>query len=174
MTDAVHKNESKDFYDNFIGQLARMKKDAGGMAVLRRSLAYTLGAHPPAFRYVEPLLPADCYPSARLAMYLVAGLYARSPTVGNQSFASAFAGLFTASGESSSVEKRFLSCLSADEDSAEDRLRAAAALLASKELHYRYAQLARDVEVLLNPYGNKEFVRARWARDFYEPRRKLN
>jgi len=98
---------------------------------------------------------------------LVAGLFSRSKKTASQSFATAFAKLFNATKGSDSVEKRFIACLSADEGQVAHLLRTAAALLASKELYFDHAQLARDAAILLNPNFDKERVRTRWARDFY-------
>jgi len=77
--------------DRFFEHLSHL--DAGALARLRRGLAFEPpGSYAPAFRYIEPFT-GNAGSSQRIAMYLVAGLYAlqaRSQRAGGDS--SSFSG----------------------------------------------------------------------------------
>ena len=158
----------RDYYAGFIGWLRRMETDPGAMARLRRSLSRDSDSFPvEAAKYVEPFLAPGCSEGQRRAMYLVAGLYARSPKPSTRSFAQAMAKVYRDAGETDSVEKRFIAVMASDEGEIAERLRHAMALIASKDLGVDFAQLCRDLVTLMDPGRDKDPVRKRWARDFY-------
>ncbi len=158
----------RDYYAGFISWLRRMEPDPGAMARLRRSLSRDSDSFPvEAAKYVEPFLAAGCSEGQRRAMYLIAGLYARSPKSSSRTFAQAMAKVYRDAGETDSIEKRFIAVMAADEGEIAERLRYAMALISSKDLSVDFAQLCRDLVTLMDPGRDKDHVRKRWARDFY-------
>src|ERR1019366_1060543 len=79
-----------DHSDQFFEHLKRLRsRDRGALAILRRSLSFAPGAFPPAYAYVERFVGADrkATDPFRLALYLVAGLYALHPETGKNTLA---------------------------------------------------------------------------------------
>lgn len=140
-------------------------KDTRVRAVLRRSLAFDPGEHPPVYPYVEPFVKDEDRSWRREAHYLVAGLWAAHWREGRsgppQSFGRACAAHQLASG-SASTERRFITLLDADRDQLPHRLRQMVALLKEQAL---------DFDDLLKKllYWNDDQKRTQnaWARDFY-------
>ncbi|MCP1633769.1 type I-E CRISPR-associated protein Cse2/CasB [Kerstersia gyiorum] len=155
--------------ERFIENLKALReRDAGAIAVLRHSLTFEPGAYPRAFPYVERFVGAER--SARnvwrLALYAVAGLFARHPEQQNRSFAAAFGELLRKR-ESPSIEKRFIALLEADADNILDYLRQAISLLAADDIGLDYVRLLDDLAVWMNPHADRDRLRQHWARDFY-------
>jgi CRISPR system Cascade subunit CasB len=157
--------------EQFIEHLNRLRqRDRGALATLRRSLSFAPGAYPPAYAYVERFVGTDrkANDSFRLALYLVAGLYAMHPEVGADSLATGLAKLMLQR-ESASIESRFLALLGADPENLSDYLRHVVTLFAADNQGIDYAELFADLAVWLNPYATekRDQVRQKWARDFY-------
>ncbi|MDO4725074.1 MAG: type I-E CRISPR-associated protein Cse2/CasB [Comamonadaceae bacterium] len=156
-------------------QTLQEKQDLGALAELRRSLAFDPGCHPRAFPYVERFVAKDMHErdARRLALYVVAGLFATHPQISEHSFAAAFgrlAQLRKASSEheySRSIERRFIALLEADADTLHTHLRHAISLLKAAEIGLNYAQLLDDVALWMNARLDVDRLRQRWARDFY-------
>lgn len=160
-----------DHAERFIEYLLRLagkQGDRGAMATLRHSLAFAPGCYPPAYPYVEPFVGNERSVSdaRRLALYGVAGLFARHPQQRAESFASAFGELFRQRG-SASVEQRFIALLGADPENVLDYLRQAVSLLAADKLGLDYARLLDDLSRWMKPDGDRDHLRQHWARDFY-------
>lgn len=161
-----------DYTQAFIGHLQTLKgRDRGALAALRHSLAFEPGAYPPAYPHVERFVPADraAQDPQRLALYIVAGLYARNPSLGPHSFAYTL-GELTRVRESESVEQRFVALLGADPENLHDYLRQSITLLAADERGCNYEALLDDVSRWINPRIDPQWrdqIRQRWARDFY-------
>lgn len=155
--------------ETFIAHLASLReKDRGAMAALRHSLAFEPGAYPKAFPYVERFAGAASHErdAHRLALYAVAGLFARHPLRQPQSFASALGELLRRR-QSPSIEGRFIALLGADAENIVDYLRQAVSLLAADGIGCDYARLLVDLSQWLNPNLDPSRLRQRWARDFY-------
>lgn len=157
----------------FVTYLQGLKKaqNRGALAAMRHSLAFVPGAYWKAFPYVERFVPQDLHvqDSLRLALYIVAGLYALHPEQREQSFASSLGELLRKR-ESQSLEKRFVALLGADPENLADYLRQSISLLAAEGIGCDYAALVDDVTIWLNPFidpDRRDGVRQRWARDFY-------
>lgn len=156
----------------FIQHLRSLKeKDRGALATLRHSLAFAPGSYPKAFPYVERFagMAASEYDPRRLALYAVAGLFARHPEQSPQSFASAFGELMRRR-DSDSIEKRFVALLSADDENIADYLRQAISLLGAEGIGCDYARLLDDLSRWMNRAIDpveRDRLRQRWARDFY-------
>lgn len=164
--------------EQFIEHLDRLhERDRGALAILRRSLSFAPGAYPPAYGYVERFVGMDRKASDpfRLALYLVAGLYALHPEKGTNSLASGLAELMHRR-DSSSIEKRFLSLLGADPENLAEYLRHAVTLFATDNLGIDYVELFSDLIVWLNPYAaeKRDQIRQKWARDFYSTLARFN
>lgn len=161
-----------DHTQKFIRHLQHIKeRDRGALAILRRSLSFEPGAYPAAYPYVERYVPQDRHAqdSFRLALYVVAGLYASHPVQSEQSFAGSLGELLRKR-ESPSLEKRFVALLGADPENLADYLRQSVSLLASEAIGCDYAALTNDVAIWLDPRidpDRRDAVRQRWARDFY-------
>lgn len=158
-----------EYAEKFIGHLTTLReKDTGAMATLRHSLAFAPGAYPKAFPYVERFVGTDCsaQDSRRLALYAVAGLFARHPVCQRQSFAAAF-GTLMCKRESLSIERRFIALLGADAENIFDYLVQAISLLKADDIGLDYAHLLDDLIIWMNPYADRDRLRQRWARDFY-------
>lgn len=156
--------------ERFITHLGRLKDhNPGALAALRHSLAFEPGTWPRAFPFVEMFASSTAHgrDPDRLALYAVAGLFARHPEVRKQSFASAFGELAKQPGSSASLEGRFIALLEADADNIVDYLRPAVTLLAAKGIGFDYAGLLLDLGGWLNPMRDPVWLRQRWARDFY-------
>lgn len=157
-----------EFNDNFIDHLLRLKeRDKGAMARLRRSLAHDPGTDPQVYPYVEPFVGTDRQERdpRRLALYVVAGLYAMNPCHSQErTLAEAYAAHATGNG---SQELRFIALLGAEPERLPVLLRQAVALLNGRT--YDHARLLQDLERLLHPFGmeGRNRVRQRWAREFY-------
>lgn len=140
-------------------------RDTKVRAVLRRSLAFDLGTHIPAYPYVEPFLKGEAEGWRRQMHYLVAGLWAAHWREGRAgalaSLAKACALHQLASG-SASTERRFIHLLDADREQLPHRLRQMVALLNAQPI---------DFQSLLNDllYWNSAEKRTQnaWARTFY-------
>lgn len=155
--------------EQFIAHLNALKeRDRGALAALRHSLAFEPGSYPKAFPYVERFAGAAVHERAarRLALYAVAGLFARHPQQGSQSFATTL-GELMARRQSPSIEGRFVALLGADAENIVDYLRQAVSLLAADDIGCDYARLLDDLSQWLNPHADPSRLRQRWARDFY-------
>ena len=155
--------------ERFIKHLSALReRDTGAMAALRHSLAFEPGTYPRAFPYVERFVGADrsANDARRLALYAVAGLFARHPEQQNRSFAAAFGELLRKR-ESQSIEQRFIALLEADADNILDYLRQAISLLAAEDIGLDYARLLDDLVFWMNPNADRDRLRQRWAREFY-------
>ncbi|GHT94935.1 hypothetical protein AGMMS49545_17020 [Betaproteobacteria bacterium] len=152
----------------FIAHLQQLKeRDRGALATLRHSLAFDPGTYPQAFPYVERFAGADAH--RRLALYAVAGLFARHPAQASASFATAFGELMRRR-DSASIEQRFIALLRADAENVFEYLKQAISLLAADGLGFNYVQLLDDLSRWLNPNPNLHEQRdrlRRWACDFY-------
>lgn len=160
--------------EKFVAYLIALnEKDRGAMAALRHSLAFDPGTYPKAFPHVERFASAAAHErdSRRLALYTVAGLFARHPQQQKSSFASAFGNLMrtrSKPGEpNKSIESRFVALLGADAVNIADYLRQAISLLSSDGLGCDYARLLDDLSLWMNPNVDPAQLRQRWARDFY-------
>lgn len=147
------------------------QNDRGALAALRRSASFAPGAYPPAYPYVERYVPADCHAhdSKRLALYVVAALFARHPMQRDgQSLAGGLGKLMRDRG-SGSVEQRFVSLLAADAEELPNYLRQIVSLLAADRVEVDYIGLLQDLSQWLKPnqFESRDRVRQRWARDFY-------
>jgi len=155
----------------FITYLIRLReRDRGAIAVLRRSLSFPPGEYPPAYPYVERFVGADSHGKDpfRLALYLVAGLFALHPHNTPNRLAASLGKLMFRRG-SDSIEKRFIALLGADEDNIEKYLRQIVTLLAADDCGLDYVALLNDLPYWLNPNATEKHdqIRQRWARDFY-------
>ncbi len=142
--------------------------DRGALATLRHSLAFVPGSYPRAFPYVERFAGSVVHErdARRLALYAVAGLFARHPQQQSQSFASALGELLRRR-ESASIEGRFVALLGADAENIVEYLRQAISLLAADDIGCDYVLLLDDLSLWLNPNTDPSRLRQRWARDFY-------
>ena len=155
--------------ERFIDHLSALReRDTGAMAALRHSLTFEPGMYPRAFPYVERFVAADrlAHDARRLALYAVAGLFARHPEQQNRTFATAF-GELLCKRESQSIEQRFIALLEADSDNILDYLRQAISLLAAEDIGLNYVRLLDDLTVWMNPNADLDRLRQRWAREFY-------
>jgi CRISPR system Cascade subunit CasB len=157
--------------EQFVEHLNRLReRDRGALAILRRSLSFAPGAYPPSYPYVERFVGMDrkASDSFRLALYLVAGLYALHPETSTNSLATGLAELMHRR-NSGSIEGRFLALLGADSENLAEYLRHAVTLFAADNIGINYTSLFGDLVVWLNPYAGetRDQVRQTWARDFY-------
>ena len=155
--------------DRFVAHLTGLKeRDRGALAALRRSLAFEPGAFPGAFPYVERFAGATAHERdpRRLALYVVAGLFARHPVNDSRTFAAAWAELMRRR-DSASIEQRFVALLGADPENIVQYLRQAISLLEVERIGFDYAQLLDDLSYWMNPHRDPSRLRQRWARDFY-------
>jgi CRISPR system Cascade subunit CasB len=160
-----------EFSMNFVNRLQGLcTRNRGALAILRRSLSFAPGAFPPAYPYVERFVGTKrkANDPFRLALYLVAGLYATHPKLSGDSFAAAM-GELAVRRQSNSIENRFLALLGADAENLGKYLRPALALFAIEDQGINYAALLDDVSVWLDRYATekREYIRQRWAREFY-------
>jgi CRISPR system Cascade subunit CasB len=165
-------NEVSQHSKSFIHHLQTLKmQDRGALATLRHSLAFEPGTYAKAFSHVERFAGETVHErdARRLALYAVAGLFARHPEhVENKSFSAAFGELMRRR-ESGSIEQRFIALLDADTDNIVDYLRQAVTLLASDNIGCDYARLLDDLSSWMHPIKSekRDRLRQRWARDFY-------
>lgn len=156
--------------EQFIAHLSLLKeRDRGALAVLRHSLAFAPGSDPRTFPYVERFAGAATHErdARRLALYAVAGLFARhAQHQPAQSFAAALGELLRRRG-SPSIEGRFIALLGADAENIVEYLRQAASLLAAEGLGCDYARLLDDLSLWMSLHADPSRLRQRWARDFY-------
>jgi CRISPR system Cascade subunit CasB len=157
----------------FIEMLEEMaKKESRVRAVLKRSLAFDPGAYPPVFPYVERRLGVDDSKWKRTVYYLVAGLWALNwrEERGSLDTVAAIASSIdkedrkNSSGneKQTSIEKRFIALLDADEGQLAHRLRQFIALL--KEHSIDFDALLKDLVSWNHP---DKFVQINWAKAFY-------
>lgn len=164
-----------DFANDFLAHLQGLaEQQRGAMAVLRRSLAFAPGAYVPAYPYVERFVKRESHPDSpqRLALYLVAGLYAKHAKPGPRSLASSLAYLMRQQGKDRGrgIEKRFVALLGVEADGLPHHLRQIVSLLAADGVDLDYATLLDDLSFLLNTRldpERRDQIRQRWARDFY-------
>lgn len=155
----------------FISHLqALAERDRGALAALRRSLGFAPGTFAAAMPAVEPFVAQiEEREATRLALYMVAGLFAANPRQREgRSLAQALAEV-QARRASGSIERRFMALLAADADALPVHLRHLVSLLAAEEQAYDHAQLIADLSRWIDPWrdGERDRVRQRWARDFY-------
>jgi len=161
-----------EYAQNFIAHLERLhERDRGALAVLRRSLGFELGAYAPAYPYVERFVATERHAqdASRLALYLVAGLYAAHPRQAGKSLATSLGDLMHQR-DSASIEQRFIALLGADAENLAVYLRQVISLLAAGDQPLDYSALLQDLSLWLNPRidpERRDAVRQRWARDFY-------
>lgn len=156
--------------EHFIAHLNVLKeRDRGALATLRHSLAFEPGNYPRAYPYVERFVGTGTHErdARRLALYAVAGLFARHPLhQPSRSFAAALGELMRRR-DSGSIEGRFVALLGADAENVVHYLRQVINLLAAEGLACDYARLQDDLSYWMNPTVDPRQVRQRWARDFY-------
>ncbi|HLD66682.1 MAG TPA: type I-E CRISPR-associated protein Cse2/CasB [Pseudomonas sp.] len=161
-----------EYAQSFIAHLERLhERDRGALAILRRSLGFAPGAYAPAYPYVERFVAAERHAqdASRLALYLVAGLYAAHPRQVAKNLASSLGELMRQR-DSASIEQRFIALLGADAENLAVYLRQIISLLAAGDQPLDYGVLLKDLSVWLNPHidpERRDAVRQRWARDFY-------
>lgn len=160
-----------DTKQDFIAHLERLReRDRGAVAVLRRSLGFPPGAYPPAYPHVERFAAErHANDSWRLALYVVAGLYASHPKQASKTLATSLGELMRKR-ESGSIEQRFIALLGADAENLPVYLRQVITLLAADDISLDYAALLKDLATWLNPKADADWrdgIRQRWARDFY-------
>lgn len=161
-----------EYAQSFITHLQRLhERDRGALAILRRSLGFSPGAYAPAYPYVERFVAVDRHAqhASRLALYLVAGLYAAHPRQAAKSLANSLGELMRER-DSASIEQRFIALLGADAENLAVYLRQIISLLAAGDQPLDYSVLLQDLGIWLNPHTDPErrdAVRQRWARDFY-------
>lgn len=161
-----------EFAQDFVAHLAGLHKHkSAAMAELRRSLSFAPGAYPPAYPYVERFVRANSHAQdpQRLALYVVAGLFARHPHSAPRSLAASFGELMRHR-DSGSIEKRFIALLGAEAENLADYLRQVVSLLAADDIGLDYTALLKDLGFWLNPRLALEIrdrIRQRWAREFY-------
>lgn len=160
-----------DLGQNFVRHLQRLREqDRGALATLRRSLSFAPGAYPPAYPYIERFAGVDRQASDpfRLALYLVAGLYALHPETSTSSLASGLGELMHRR-DSGSIESRFIALLGADPENLAEYLRHTVTLFAADKLGIDHCMLLDDLVVWLNPYASekRDQIRQKWAREFY-------
>ena len=162
-----------DLAKKFVDHLENLKqRNRGAMATLRHSLAFEPGGYPPAYPYVERFVGTERHARDpwRLALYVVAGLYARHPLQRGQSFAASLGELLRKR-ESSALEQRFVALLGADAENLHNYLRQAISLLAADDVGCDFVGLLDDLRRWLDPFldpERRDLVRQRWARDFYQ------
>jgi CRISPR system Cascade subunit CasB len=166
-------NNREDRFIQYLIDLGK-KKDRGPLAALRHSLAFEPGQYLKALPLVEPFVAKEWHAqdSRRLALYAVAGLYAKHPKHQQGKAVSAAFGEFQKDrrneGRSNSLERRFIALLEADDSAVLDHLRQVIALLASADMGLDYRQLLHDLNIWLNAQSpNLDKIKQRWARDFY-------
>ncbi|MFH1620292.1 MAG: type I-E CRISPR-associated protein Cse2/CasB [bacterium] len=147
----------------FIAWLEKLNEEGRkAKAVLRRSLAFELGAYVPAYPYVEPFLKGEENQWKREMYYLVAGLWAAHWREGRPGAPQSIGAACAKITNSASTERRFITLLDADEEQLAYRLRQMMALLKEQPINY---------ESLLTGllYWNDDRKRTQnaWARDFY-------
>lgn len=159
---------SMDFVAYLVGLTDR---DRGALATLRHSLAFAPGAYPPAYPVVERFVGANVHAddARRLALYVVAGLFALHPRHAHGTSIGTALGTLMARRGSDSIEGRFVALLSADPEHVHEYLRQLVSLLAAEGIAFDYAQLLDALSAHLNRFADdrRDAVRQRWARDFY-------
>ena len=166
-----------EYSDNFIQHLGKLQDNLGAMAALRHSLAFNPGAYPPAYPFVERFVRQDAHArdASRLALYIVASLFALHPQKSSPSLAGGLGSLMRVR-KSDSIEKRFIALLGADPENLPNYLRQSVSLLAADGKGLNYSQLLDDISVWMNPVAELEWrddIRQRWARDFYQTIQKI-
>lgn len=137
--------------------------DRGAQANLRRSLAFTPGAWPKAFPYVEPFV-RERSPWDRSVAYLVAGLVVSSRVHSGQGDLGAAAFRLRMKTASRSVEDRFIALLDADDEQLPHRLRQMITLMAAHEIAPDWSGLLRDLE----RWNHRDRrIQQRWAASYY-------
>lgn len=167
-----------EYADRFMEHLCALReKDAGAMAVLRRSLAFDPGRYPAAFPYVERYIGGEWHErdARRLASYAVAGLYALHPKHETRRTFAAACGELKLQREKSGrggdgVERRFVSLLNADAENVVHYLRQLLSLIGRDGPAFNYVRLLDDLMKWMNLLHGREEdldrVRERWAREF--------
>ena len=161
-----------EYAQDFVRHLEQLReRDRGALAALRHSLAFAPGGYPPAYPYVERFVAGERHAQDawRLALYVVAGLYALHPKHGASSVAASL-GLLMRERGSASIEKRFVALLGADAENLPNYLRQIVSLLAAGDRSFDYAALLGDLSRWLNPRLDPDWrdqIRQCWARDFY-------
>lgn len=138
----------------------REKDDRAALARLRRGIGRRMGA-PEMYPYVVPFLPDSTWKQG--LYFLVASLFALHPAPARRG--TSMGEVFRAmKGESDSIERRFVSLLSADVEDIGGHLRHAVSLAKSRGIAIDYHRLLSD---LLSWDHDERFVQLRWARDFW-------
>lgn len=168
----------REYAERFIEHLRALgDRDAGAMAVLRRSLAFEPGRYPNAYPYVERYIGKEWHErdARRLASYAVAALYALHPKHdGRLTFAGACGELkrqrVGSDKSGDGIERRFVSLLNADAENVVHYLRQMLALMGREATGFDYVRLLDDLMKWMNPLSgraeDRERLRERWAREF--------
>jgi len=159
----------------FIESLEQMTaRDSKVRAVLKRSLAFDPGTHPPAFPFVEYRVQDEEGNWNRQMYYLVAGLWAMHWREGQgapMTLAQAAAIIDRKQrknaspadkGKNTAIERRFIALLDADETQLPHRLRQMISLL--KDHAIEFDDLLKDLRSWNHP---ARFVQIKWAKQFY-------
>ena len=115
--------------------------------------------------YVVPFLRKDASVLDDRAYFLIGALFAlHRKHIAGVSLGEAFARLYSAQGESPSLQARFMALLDAHPEDIGEHLRTAVSLLASKDIPLAWDQLLRDILLFHHP---DRVVQRRWARHFW-------
>lgn len=159
-----------DHAEAFIAHLEALKeRDSGAMAALRHSMAFEPGAYPKAFPFVERFAGSAAHERdpRRLALYAVAGLFARHPIHRPGNSLGAALGSAMLRRQSPSIESRFVALLGADAENIVEYLRQSISLLAADGIGVDYTKLLDDLSRWMDHRVDPGQLRQRWARDFY-------
>lgn len=151
----------------FIAFLCRLKNsdDRAALAHLRRGLGKEPGSEPKVFPYVVPWIKEDMRANERNAYFLAASLFALHPMNSEKgNMGTVFKQIQLASGDSSSIEQRFVHLLNSHPDDLPSRLRHTISMAKSKNAPVNYSQLLQDLR-----YWNHDahWVQQAWAEQFW-------
>lgn len=147
-----------------VSELERLRdrNDRAALARLRRGLGKPMGT-PEMYPYVVPFLPENG--AGREHYFLIASLFALHPDPGGEgrSMGAVFKSIMAAA-DSDSIEKRFVSLLSADGEDIGKHLRHAVSLARNKGIAVDYHRLLYDLRFWNH---SERFVQLNWAKDFW-------
>lgn len=158
---------SEESIHPFIAFLSRLKEsdDRAALAHLRRGLGKEPGTEPKVFPYVVPWIKDDMLASERKVYFIAASLFALHPANSESgNMGTAFRQIGLASGDSGSIERRFVHLLNSHPDDLPSRLRHAIGMAKSKNVPVNYSRLLRDLRYW---DSDSRKVQQRWAEEFW-------
>lgn len=156
-----------DKKNSFVTYLEKLRDDnnRGTLASLRRGLGKNPGSVSSMYPHVVPWIRNDADDWEESIYYMIASFFAFHPLRGGYgNVGDVFYEIKRKSGNSESIEQRFVALLNCNFEDLHMHLRHAISLAKSKDIAIDWSTLMKDLKYWNNP---ERFVQKNWAKSFW-------